>query len=108
MGFSAHRGTPGHTIGMQVIGKDNPPGTGKMLTSNAGAGGGHNLSHLSMEFGANGGVSVTHRMKPPSGSKKDKYDPSLEQIHMFRDSQEAHHHIGGLLGLRMGSGEQKE
>ncbi len=105
MGYNAHRGTVGHTIGKSIIGKDD----GKPAPS-TGSGGGHNLRSIRAEFGENGGVSVTHSLKPTSKGQ-DQFDPRLEQTHMFRDAQEAHNHMGALMGLtalRVGSGERHD
>lgn len=104
MGYNAHRGTPGHTIATGIMGKDsaNSP---KLPTASAG----HGLKSIRAEFGANGGVSVTHSLQPTG--KQDSFDPRLEQTHMFRDATEAHQHMGALMGttaLRVGSGEQKD
>lgn len=102
MAFNAHRGTTGHTIGTSIIGGGGKGGSISPPQP-------HNLASISTSFGDNGGVSVTHRLKPTG--KQDSYDPRLEQTHMFRDAAEAHSHMGALMGLtalRVGSGERKD
>jgi hypothetical protein len=110
MAVNAHRGTVGHTIGMDIIGKDNPPGTSKLSPPNTGVDPStHKLKRISVEFGDNGGVSVNHRVEPTVRKKGDsEYDPRNEQTHMFRNADQAHAHIGTLMGLRMASGSIKE
>jgi hypothetical protein len=110
MGFSAHRGTAGHTIGMEVIGKDNPSGTSKLTNPVQGIDPStHRLKRINVDFGDNGGVSVQHSvmsLKPKKGDSE--YDPRNEQTHMFRNADQAHAHIGQLMGLRLASGTVKE
>jgi hypothetical protein len=103
MGYQSHKGTAGHTIGSQIIGKE----SGSKSTpdpAHTAAG----FSHLSIKPSENGGFAVTHTPKQESG-KADIGKPETpveEQLHVFRSATEAHNHIGSLLGVRMGSGAQ--
>jgi hypothetical protein len=54
------------------------------------------------------GIQVSHTPQLPKGVKEYSEKAPEEQIHAFKTAQEAHSHIGGLLGLRLGSGTQKE
>jgi hypothetical protein len=94
MAFNAHRGTAGHTIGSQIIGKEGSQPPDPAHTSLG-------FAHMSVKPATNG-FAVSHT---PHTDKPE--DPALEQTHVFRDAVEAHHHIGQLLGVRMASGQQK-
>lgn len=58
---------------------------------------------IDVEPAANGGVTVSHRMKnpPPTGKGKGEYfDPSgPRETNVFSTPNEAHAHIGHLLGI---------
>lgn len=104
MGFSAHRGTTGHTIGAQVIGKDNPTGTSPKASGNLP---GLKFSDMSVKPAQNG-ITVRHTPPLPQGTKEYSESAPQEQLHVFRDAEEAHNHIGELLGVRMGSGQRRD
>jgi hypothetical protein len=89
----------GHKIGAAIIGKDN----GKPAEPDADDKGAAitGFSNINVRPAANG-FTVSHTPKPIKPE-----DPATEQSHVFRDAQEAHHHIGQLLGVRMASGLQK-
>lgn len=108
MGFNNHRGTPGHTIGADIMADDTPKGTrqsqGKANPNRQGPGPGLAESGR-FRVGSNGGVEVYHT--PKSASKKPESAPE-EQLHIFRDAQEAHNHMGALLGVRMAEGARED
>ena len=102
MAVNAHRGTVGHTIGAQIIGKDTPTGTSKPKS-----GATPGFSHMNVKPSQNGGFSVEHTPTVP-GEKASGESPVESQLHVFRDAEEAHHHIGELMGVRMGSGARRD
>lgn len=103
MGFSAHRGTTGHTIGKAIIGHDDGhplPGEGQSAAPTP-----EDILHIHAHGSPSTGYSI-HSHVGPQGS-----DPRNEQLHQVRDAQEAHSHMGALLGVtgvRVGSGERKD
>lgn len=112
MGHSSHRGTTGHTIGSQIIGKDS--GTGKNTSSDPDSQSGQTLSgfsRLEVKPSQNNGFAVSHSPIPKGESGKEQIGhpetPVQEQMHVFRSAEEAHNHIGTLLGVRMASGAQE-
>ena len=63
------------------------------------------FSHINVRPAANG-FTVSHTPKT-KGSGPGTESATEEQSHVFRDAEEAHNHIGQLLGVRMASGLQK-
>ena len=115
MAFSSHKGTQGHAIGKSIMGRDTSVGTSNSNDPDAQSEGNVALGfqHMSVRPSNNGGFSVTHQPKTPvaagekAGAGVAKAEtPVEEQLHVFRSAEEAHNHIGQLLGVRMGSGAQ--
>lgn len=101
VGMPKH-GSVGHTIGAQVIGKDNPPGTSKPSHGTT-----PGFSNMNVKPSNNGGFSVQHTPTVP-GEKASPESPVEEQLHVFRDAEAAHQHIGELMGVRLGSGARRD
>lgn len=60
---------------------------------------GHKLSGMSIDVGDNQGVSVTHTSKPAAPKKGEhEFDSRKSSTNVFSTPQEAHAHIGKLLG----------
>lgn len=108
MGFASHRGTTGHSIGKSIIGKDDGQRaelsgehTNSMTPEDAGT-----VTSFHGKRAANGGWSITHTPTTPRPEA-----PAEEQMHVFRDAEEAHSHLGALMGVtavRVGSGERRD
>lgn len=107
MGHSAHRGTVGHTIGSQIIGKESQPKPDDNTIGQTATGFSH-IPDIHVKGAANG-VSVTHTPKQEQGTQQvgKPETPVEEQLHVFRSATEAHNHIGQLLGVRIASGAQE-
>lgn len=104
MGFNSHKGTLGHSIGKSIIGKDNDAGKPNGEDSASQSMG---FSHINIQPAANGLV-VKHTPAMGPGAETKPENPSEEQTHIFRNAAEAHEHLGTLLGLKLGSGAQRD
>jgi hypothetical protein len=110
MAFNPHKGTAGHTIGSQIIGKEKPGQPNEDNSMGQTATGFQHLPDIHTH-GAVNGITVSHTPKMPKGESGQEQighpeTPVEEQMHVFRSAEEAHHHIGQLLGVRLGSGAQ--
>ena len=107
MAFKSHSGTMGHKIGSAIIGKDNGKPAEPDGDEGAALTGFYHLPDIHIKGAANG-LTVTHTPKPAGSANQSQAESApQEQMHVFRDAQEAHNHIGQLLGVRMASGLQK-
>ena len=105
MAVNSHRGTVGHTIGTDIIGKENPSGTNKEATGKSPS----MAQSFRAEKSANGGWSITHEPVSAKGNNSvGAESPIQSQLHVFRDAESAHGHIGAFMGVRIGSGARHE
>lgn len=117
MSFNSHKGTMGHSVAKSIMTPDlkqsDSPGHSTSSDPDSAGQSMVGFSHASIKSASNGGFSVSHTPTTGQGSQTSAgsihpESPAEEQMHVFRNAQEAHQHLGTLLGLREGSGSQRD
>lgn len=119
MSFNSHKGTMGHSVAKSIMTPDlkqsDSPGHSTSSDPDSAGQSMVGFSHIPAirVQGAANGIAIHHTPTTGQGSQTSAgsihpESPAEEQMHVFRNAQEAHQHLGTLLGLREGSGSQRD